>query len=238
MRRSLAISIALHFAAFGVVALLPAGSRTRNSVEIRSIEAVLVSMPPSWTNPGEQGSDRPGTAVSPPGGQEPPTPAETPAPAQEPSRPAAKDATRLTPAPRPRQNRKPVLTEVRTLFTASALALPRGRVTLADLATAAPDERVIQLCMHEAIEQVRRAKPALHVDFGLAEARQEARLSGLSLEAKGGAIHGGGRWFDLAFRCRVAADLRGVVAFAFAVGKEISPRDRAELDLPTEGAVH
>lgn len=148
--------------------------------------------------------------------------------------PTGKDTARLAQAPAPKRKTAPELVEATTLYTASALASRLGKATLADLDLTDPQERVIQLCNHEAIEQVRRARPKLRARFALAEARSAPALSGLSVTADGAAIHGGGRWYDLSFRCKVTPDLAGVASFAFALGAEISRSDRARLDLPAE----
>lgn len=249
MRRSLAISIALHIAAFALLQYLPDAPEPHAPRASQSIDVVLVprrlrAAPPASPRPArpQEGAQvRLRTLERPP--------AETPV-AEEPAvdeptgkrretlrSPTAKDTARLTPAPAPQRKETPELVEATTLYTAHALASRLGKATLADLDLTDPQERLIQLCNYEAIEQVRRKHPKLRADFALAEARSAPVLSGLSVTAQGAAIQGGGHWYDLSFRCEVAPDLAGVAAFAFALGEEISSTDRARLDLPLEAPV-
>ena len=244
MRRSLAISIALHVAAFALLQYLPAAPESHVPRAGQSIDVVLVprrlrTVPPASPTPArpqQRAEVRPRDLEAPP--------AEAPA-VQAPVRerrenfrsPIAKDTARLTPSPAPKRKKAPELVEATTLYTAHALASRLGKATLADLDLTDPQERIIQLCNYEAIEQVRREHPKLRADFALAEARSAPTLSGLSVTAQGAAIQGGGRWYDLSFRCEVAADLAGVAAFAFALGDAISAPERERLDLPAEAPV-
>lgn len=158
-------------------------------------------------------------------------PAEAPA---APPSPSGKATDRLTQAP----SRQREMVEARTLYTSRLRDTALGRASLADLALADPEEQIFQLCTYEAVEQLRREHPDRRFDYAIAEAREEATLSGLALEAKGAAIQGRDRWYDLSFRCEVASDLMGVTAFSYLLGAEITRPERDDLDLPTGGPVH
>lgn len=244
MRQSLAISTALHVTVLGLLALLPGESRMRNTAGSESIQVVLVTQTarrPTGRDQRSEGATVAGTPQQDEREHSPlaSTPATSPA-AQLPQEtasllaPAAKDTARLAKAPAPMRRTRPELVEAKTLYTAAALASRLGKATLADLDLTDPQERIIQLCNYEAVEQVRQQHPKLRAGFALAEARNAPRLSGLSVTAEGAAIHGARHWYDLSFRCEVSPELTGVTSFAFALGGEISPIERERLGLPSE----
>ena len=216
----------------------------RDSAGSDSIEVVLVTQAARRPTGREQRSAGATVAGTPQldAGQHIPT---APTPATSPgaqnrqetaSRPAptAKDTARLAKAPAPKRRTQPELVEAKTLYTSAALASRLGKATLADLDLTDPQERIIQLCNFEAVEQVRQQRPKLRAGFALAEARKAPTLSGLSVTAEGAAIYGAGHWYDLSFRCEVSPELTGVTSFAFALGGEISPPERERLGLPSE----
>ncbi len=191
--------------------------------------------PPS-PSPAEATPDEP-AAPAPPIVQQQTVPAEAtaePRMSVPPPSPSGKATDRLTQAP----SRQREMVEARTLYTSRLRDTALGRASLADLALADPEEQIFQLCTYEAVEQLRREHPDRRFDYAIAEAREEATLSGLALEAKGAAIQGRDRWYDLSFRCEVASDLMGVTAFSYLLGAEITRPERDDLDLPTGGPVH
>lgn len=193
--------------------------------------------PPSPSpSPAEATPDEP-AAPAPPIVQQQTVPAEAtaePRMSVPPPSPSGKATDRLTQAP----SRQREMVEARTLYTSRLRDTALGRASLADLALADPEEQIFQLCTYEAVEQLRREHPDRRFDYAIAEAREEATLSGLALEAKGAAIQGRDRWYDLSFRCEVASDLMGVTAFSYLLGAEITRPERDDLDLPTGGPVH
>lgn len=245
----LALSLALHVAAalililfadppepYGVagdeamdVVLVP--PNTRPVPQQRAPEVPQEPLPQTDASTNEPSAPAP---ASPRAQPEPAARPETLPEPRVPASPSGKATDRLSQAPSRERN----LIEARTLYTSRLRDTALGRASLADLALADPEERIFQLCTYEAVEQLRREHPELRFEYAIAEAREEATLSGLELEAKGAAIQGRERWYDLAFRCEVASDLMGVTAFSYLLGAEITRPERDDLDLPTGGPVH
>lgn len=114
-----------------------------------------------------------------------------------------------------------------------ALADPRSRRARADLATFAVDERAVQLCNLEAMEQIAAWEGKFQPDNLVAYARAEETIAGDSVKATGAAFHSGADWYDLSFDCSLDRRRQAVVAFAFKVGNPIPTRDWARLGLPS-----
>lgn len=122
------------------------------------------------------------------------------------------------------------------LYSGKALADPRSRSARAKLASFAPDERMVQLCNLEALEQVHRWNTRLQPDLLVPYATANLRQSAHALEADGGAFRAGRHWFSIRFTCAVAADYKSVTAFAFKVGDEIPEKEWATYNLlPDDG---
>jgi hypothetical protein len=138
----------------------------------------------------------------------------------------------LPPAPRPDDG----MIRADRLYSGKMLADPRSRSARAKLAGFSPDERVVQLCNLEALEQVHRWKASLNPDLLVPYATADLRQSAHALEADGGAFRAGRHWFNIRFTCTVASDYKSVTAFAFKVGDEIPETDWARYDLlPDDG---
>ena len=121
------------------------------------------------------------------------------------------------------------------LLSAAVLASPRSRRAREDLRRMGTEERVVQLCDLEALEQIHTWNAAYRPETVLAHALGEVRVSGRTVAADGGAFAAGGRWYGVAFRCEASVDLERVVAFAFRVGAEIPKREWRRYDLPAPG---
>ncbi len=121
-----------------------------------------------------------------------------------------------------------------TMLAAAALADPRSRRAREEWRRLFPDERIIQLCNLEAMEQVHAWKPAMEPDFVVAYARADVRLDGHRLEAEGAALHDHRAWYQIAYRCEVRPDLEAVAAFEFELGEAIPQELWEELMLPSE----
>lgn len=245
----LALSLALHVAAALILILFADPPEPYGVAGDEAMEVVLVPpntrpVPqqrapevPQEPLPQTDASTNEPSAPAPASPRAQPEPAARPETLPEPRVPASpsgKATDRLSQAPSRERN----LIEARTVYTSRLQDTALGRASLADLALADPEERIFQLCTYEAVEQLRREHPELRFEYAIAEAREEATLSGLELEAKGAAIQGRERWYDLAFRCEVASDLMGVTAFSYLLGAEITRPERDDLDLPTGGPVH
>jgi len=104
------------------------------------------------------------------------------------------------------------------------------------LDTIAPSERLVQLCNIEGLEQIRRGAPDYDPDTLVSYAMSDPLTAGLTLSAPGGAFRSRRRWFGIAFKCTVAADLLSVTAFEFKLGKPIPQSQWEAHDLNAEDA--
>ena len=117
------------------------------------------------------------------------------------------------------------LTVAKKLYSANLLADRHNKRAREAMKTLAVDERIIQLCDIEAMEQVKRAKPALKPDYVIAYAMVDLNLSPHEVEAEGGAFLSHRQWYGIRFRCDVSGDDRRITAFAFRIGQPI-PRSQ------------
>ncbi|MCA0278996.1 MAG: DUF930 domain-containing protein [Proteobacteria bacterium] len=162
-----------------------------------------------------------------------PAPARLPqqpaAPAAAPSGPPAPPAPATAPGPEAPATGQPAMVKAHSFYAARLLADPRSRHARQALAGFAPDERAIQLCNIEAMEQIHRWKTELRPDLVVPYATGNLRIDAGSIHAEGAAFRAGGRWYGATFSCEVTQG--AVAAFEFSVGAEI-PRDRwAEYNL-------
>lgn len=119
-----------------------------------------------------------------------------------------------------------------TRFYAAGI-LTHDRRIAAALTTLGGDERVVQLCNIEALEQIRVAAPQYVPDTMVAYAMADMDVRGPTLTADGGAFRSRRNWFAIAFSCTVALDFSHVEAFEFTLGAPI-PRDQWEAHFLTE----
>ena len=103
-------------------------------------------------------------------------------------------------------------------FAAGILNDPSHREVQQNFPLLASREQVIQLCNIEALEQLRTHGVADNPDALVGYAFEGIAVTGLSLEANGGAYRAAGQWHRIRYRCDVAPDIRSVSAFAYAVG--------------------
>ncbi|MRX33134.1 DUF930 domain-containing protein [Aminobacter sp. MDW-2] len=162
--------------------------------------------------------------------------APAPAPVQLPRQQAASAAPlgrTLAPAttskPEAPTAQPPSMVKAHSFYAAKLLADPRSRHARQALATFAPDERAIQLCNIEAMEQIHRWKAELRPDLVVPYATGDLRIAGGSFHAQGGAFRAGGRWYGVVFSCDVTAG--AVAAFEFSVGEAIPEARWAEYNL-------
>ncbi|PIO97037.1 hypothetical protein CJ014_22315 [Pleomorphomonas carboxyditropha] len=130
------------------------------------------------------------------------------------------------PAVRPSPGLRITATEY---YSGTVLDDPRNQETKQRLATLSNDERLIQLCNIEAIEQLRRWKAGFVPDHVVAYATADPSLTDTSLIATGAAVYAGGKWYRLAFSCNATSDLGRVATFTFTLGRPI-PRQEWERD--------
>jgi hypothetical protein len=130
--------------------------------------------------------------------------------------------------PVPRIEPKPVpdlLIPAHQLYSEKLLSDRHNKSARQAMKQLAADERMIQLCDLEAMEQVRRAKQMLKPDYVVAYAMSDIALSEHGVEAGGGAFHSRRDWYGIKFRCALSPDDSKVVSFAFLVGAPI-PRSQ------------
>jgi hypothetical protein len=106
-------------------------------------------------------------------------------------------------------------------LSAAVLADPRSAEALAALPRLASDERVVQLCTVEALAQIAALDAEYEPDLLSAYSLDDIRLTATAIDAPGAAFRSGGKWFGVAFRCRLTAALDAVEEFEFTIGAEI-----------------
>lgn len=116
-------------------------------------------------------------------------------------------------------------------YSARLLADPRNREAARALPQLAVDERLVQLCNIEAMEQVRLAGLGHVPEAVVAYAMADLKFGGRTLEADGGAFRSGRHWYNLKYKCSAAANYRDVVSFAYQVGEEIPESEWASHNL-------
>ncbi|WP_244482880.1 DUF930 domain-containing protein [Mesorhizobium sp. Root102] len=157
----------------------------------------------------------------------PPMPAAPEMPAAVPPR-AASPAVSQPPA-------APAMIRPTEMLSAKTLADPGSRQARADFATFASDERMVQLCNLEAMDQIRRWRTDYQPERVVPYATAEEKIDGTMIAANGAAFRSRRNWYGLKFRCQLAGDGESVVGFEFLVG-DLIPREKwDELGLP---AVH
>jgi hypothetical protein len=99
----------------------------------------------------------------------------------------------------------------------------------------AADERMEQLCAIEAMAQINAWKVTLHPDRLVAYAMAETKVSKNALLADGAAFHSNQQWYNIKFKCDLAADHKKVVSFEFIVGDAVPRNEWTRHNLPAEG---
>lgn len=110
-------------------------------------------------------------------------------------------------------------------YAAGILREPGMERIRAALGKIDPNERLVQLCNIEGLEQIRRADPGFYPDTLVSYAMEDTSTDGMTLLAPGGAFRSRRKWYGIAFKCTVAADFSGVTAFSFKLGAAI-PEDQ------------
>lgn len=89
------------------------------------------------------------------------------------------------------------------------------------------DERIVQLCNIEALEQFRRAEQARAANVIVGYAYAPISVVQLMLTAEGGAVRIGSKWRHVRYRCAVTQDVQNVTLFEYELGADI-PEDEWE----------
>lgn len=109
--------------------------------------------------------------------------------------------------------------EATQFFAGNILA--EDRKIAAALPTLGNDERVIQLCSIEALEQIKSAKPEYAPDTLVAYAFGDMNVAAGILTAPGAAFRSRRRWWNVSLTCAVAPNFTAVTAFEFTLGDEV-----------------
>lgn len=109
--------------------------------------------------------------------------------------------------------------EATQFFAGKVLA--EDRKIAAALPTLGNDERVVQLCSIEALEQIRAAKPEFAPDTLVAYAFGDMNVAAGVLTAPGAAFRSRRRWWNVSLTCAVAPNFTAVTAFEFTLGDEV-----------------
>lgn len=235
------VSLGLHLALLGALALLPTIERLRPEPD-EGIEVELVTpeqiapkpegllpdplppealppeaLPPEVLPPAVQPAPQTRSVAQPEA-----APAEQPPPVQPPS-----------PAPPPVPT-APVMGRARRLLSEDVLSNPRSRGTRAALQQLQEPERIEQLCNLEAMGQIHAWKAEFQPDRVVAYAMEGVRLSRTALQADGAVFRSKQQWYRMKFKCELAPDHRTVSGFEFMVGEPVPRHDWRGLDLPAE----
>lgn len=127
--------------------------------------------------------------------------------------------------PNPADNDPDAMVTATRIYSGKALADARSAAARRAMQSLDPEERIIQLCDTEAMEQVHRWRSDFAPDSIVAYATEDPRLFEKTLRADGAAFHSRGNWYAMRFSCDVSADGATVLAFAFRVGKPIPRAD-------------
>jgi hypothetical protein len=213
-------SLALHLAIIAILlAFLPDVKPIRAPPE-ESVDVEVVSPPPATAIPVP-----PPAALSPPQSR-----GDSGSPADGdilPLMPETASREVLPSAPalaKPAVSGPPPLMQATELFSAKTLGSPRSRNARQLLGTLSGEERNLQLCNLEALEQVNRSRPGSVPDLVAPYAMKPEKVRGNSIEVDGGAFRSKRNWFNIRFHCEVDPAGKTVTAFAFAIGDAI-PKD-------------
>jgi uncharacterized protein DUF930 len=112
-----------------------------------------------------------------------------------------------------RETNNPV--RAKELFSPNSLADPRVKQAIGNLST---NERVVQLCKIEALDQIRRQRPDSDL---LAYSPSKGIVSNRGLDANGVAFRTRTNWYNVNFKCQVNAAATKVVSFSYVIGNAV-----------------
>jgi len=209
--RSPLASLALHLAAIALLVFV--APRPQAPPDTETSVSVEIVAPPRRTLPDEA----PASSSAPAGADAASRPG--------PSGPTLEAAVPRAPLEAPLARAQPPMIRAERMLSQSVLANLRSRAARRELGSLAADERAVQLCGIEAMEQVHAWKDELLPETVIAYATKSLKIRGGSIVADGGAFLSAGSWYRLRFECDVQNDT--VVSFAYSVGDPI-PRSEWE----------
>lgn len=131
----------------------------------------------------------------------------------DPQKVASADGTDARPTRPPSE-----LKRAEELYSDDTLSDPRVRQALGKLPR---DRRIVQMCMIETLEQVRRTREDTVPQGLFFDPRNGSPISGQVMTANGAAYKTAQGWIDVDFKCTVNAEADGIAAFSFAVGGSV-----------------
>lgn len=210
--RSPLFSIALHLMVIALLAFIaPIGQRPAETEIPVSVEILA---------PRQR--DMPEEATKPPATPQPRSLAVPAPPVESAER---SDTSRTPPRLSAAGTVAPPLVRPEKMLSQGALANPRSSAARRELRLLAADERAVQLCNIEAMEQVHAWKARLFPEAVVAYATKGLKIRGGSIVADGAAFYSASSWHRLRFECDVRDD--EVVSFAYSVG-DLIPRSEWE----------
>jgi hypothetical protein len=137
--------------------------------------------------------------------------------------PLSPDSAPATPpaAATPMEPAAPAMQDATEFYASDLLRLPENAQVRETLPLLEPDERIVQLCNIEALEQIRLANAGRFADSLDTSAFEETEISNGKLSAPLGAYRADRKWFYVTFECTPGPDLESVVAFTFDLGAEV-----------------
>lgn len=115
--------------------------------------------------------------------------------------------------------------EPKRFLAMASLAGPHNKGAREALQQLGYDERVVQLCTVEALEQIAALGLDYRPDMLSPYAFAEARIAGLALTASGAAFRSRDQWYALSFKCAVTRSLDNIASFEFKPGDPIPPEE-------------
>lgn len=217
---AIAVSLCLHFALLGALALLPQIERLPPEPD-QGVEVELVTL----ESLAPRAQMQPAPPAPPAAGAGPPktTPSGPPAPANPPALPPP------LPPPLPVP---PFTVRARRLLADDILSNPRSRGTRDALAQMDDAERIEQLCNLEAMSQIHAWKAEFEPDRVVAYAMGGTTLAKTVMQADAAVFRSKRQWYRLTFRCELTPDRKKISGFAFTVGNPVPRGEWRALDLP------
>ena len=122
----------------------------------------------------------------------------------------------------------PSLTDAKQIYSKETLSNPRVKEAFGKLLM---NDRMVQICSIEALEQLRRQKAGTFPDI-LAPTGSVTRYT--SFQVNHGAFRSQGKWYNVNFHCHVNADATAVTQFSYHIGSAILERDWNARELPRD----
>ncbi|MBE0581923.1 DUF930 domain-containing protein [Devosia sp.] len=116
------------------------------------------------------------------------------------------------------------LTSATALYAGELLRNPANTQVRDTLPLLTPDERIVQLCSIEALEQIRLSRDKGFPDSLDTSAFEETQITDGKLVAPLGAYRANRGWYYVSFECTPESDLESVREFKFRLGDQV-PRD-------------